>query len=189
MRETIIKERGSSREIWRDIKGYESCYQVSNIGRVRSVDRMVTYSNGKIVKYVGKVLSQHDNGQGYMNVTLYKNRKREVKYVHRLVAEAFIPNIDNKPEVNHLDENKSNNCSNNLEWCTRQENELWGTKQERGHAPLMKSIWGYNIKNGHTVEFPSMRESERILGISHSNIDKCIRGIYKQSGGYKWFYK
>ena len=105
-------------EIWKDIKDYEGLYQVSNLGRVRSlpkVDRLGRVHNGKIK-------AQVNNGSGYLIVNLKHNGKQKMKTVHRLVAETFISNDDNLPEINHIDGNKVNNRVDNLEWCTRSEN-------------------------------------------------------------------
>ena len=106
-------------EIWKDIKGYESYYQVSDRGRVRSLDRIVKdRTRDRYQQLKGKILKETDNGKGYKLVFLTKDGKRENKYVHILVAEAFIPNPDNLREVNHEDLNKSNNCVQNLTWVS-----------------------------------------------------------------------
>ncbi|QIW89796.1 HNH endonuclease [Bacillus phage Izhevsk] len=105
-------------EVWIGITGFKSLYEVSNLGRVRSLDRIG--SNGRL--YKGQIKKLNDNGKGYFQVNLKVNGKQTNKYVHRLVAEAFIPNTENKPEVNHKDGNKGNNNIDNLEWSTRIEN-------------------------------------------------------------------
>ena len=110
-------------EIWKDIEGYEGLYQVSNKGRIKSLNYRHT---GK-----EKILSSKPNSNGYLRVYLYKNRKRNSFSVHRLVAEAFIPNYDNLSEVNHKDENKENNTVDNLEWCDRKYNLNYGSRNER----------------------------------------------------------
>ena len=115
------------KEIWKDIEGYEGLYQVSNLGRVRSISRINCY--GRVV--TGKILSIHDNGKGYKFVRLSKYGKPKQEYIHRLVATAFIDNQDNLPEVNHKDENKENNCVYNLEWCSREYNHGYGTARQR----------------------------------------------------------
>ncbi len=109
-------------EIWKDIKGYESVYQVNNYGQVRSLDRYDSLGRFK----PGVILSESDNGNGYKKVQLYKNGSHKIFYIHRLVAEAFIANPDNLPQVNHKDEDKSNNCVDNLEWCTNEYNSNYG---------------------------------------------------------------
>lgn len=108
-------------EIWKPIVQYEyykGLYEVSNKGRVRSLDRVD--SMGRLWK--GKIISAKDNGKGYKAVHLYKNSKNKQVYLHRLVAHAFVPNPENKPDVNHEDGNKSNNTPENLKWTTKKEN-------------------------------------------------------------------
>jgi hypothetical protein len=111
-------------ELWKDVEGYEGLYKISNIGRVRSVERYVKssiQSSGERLKKA-KILKPWNNGKGYLVVTFKKDGERKNKYIHRLVAEAFIPNPENKCDVNHIDGDKSNNKLYNLEWNTRQEN-------------------------------------------------------------------
>lgn len=109
------------KEEWKDIKNYEGLYQVSNLGNVKSLER--NKSNGKgLVKIDEKILTQNITNWGYCKVALYKNGARKYYKVHRLVAEAFIPNPNNKEQINHIDGNKLNNNVNNLEWNTRIEN-------------------------------------------------------------------
>ena len=113
-------------EIWKDIKGYEGLYQVSNMGRIKSL------GNNKTRKE--KILSLKPSNNGYIKVYLCKNGKQKPFSVHRLVAQAFLPNPDNLPEVNHIDENKENNHVKNLEWCDRKYNMTYGTRNERASA-------------------------------------------------------
>lgn len=115
-------------EEWKDIAGYEGLYQVSNFGNVRSLDRIVHPVNKYMVR--GKNLTIVSNKR-YCFTKLYRNGKGQIKYIHRLVAEHFIPNPDGKPEVNHIDENKVNNRADNLEWCTHTENVNHGTRNQR----------------------------------------------------------
>lgn len=108
-------------EIWKDIPNYEGLYQISNYGRVKSIPR--TYKKRKIDKEIIKKLKTMPNG--YIRVSLSKNGKTKDYYVHRLVAKAYIPNIDNKPCINHKDCNRNNNNANNLEWVTHKENNSY----------------------------------------------------------------
>ena len=110
-------------EEWRAIKGYEGIYEVSSDGRVRSVDRVI-FQGDKPRNIKGITMTGWNNGNGYLVVTLMKKGKRKNHYVHRLVAEHFIKNPNNLPEVNHIDYNKSNNTLSNLEWVTSRENKL-----------------------------------------------------------------
>lgn len=117
-------------EFWKDIKGYRGYYQISNLGRIRSCDRDISDIN-KTQHIKGKIIKPTNNGNGYLIVSLRINGKRKNHYVHRLVAESFIDNLENKPEVNHKDFNPYNNCVNNLEWSTRKENILYSNVNGR----------------------------------------------------------
>ena len=126
-------------EEWRPVVGYEGLYEVSNTGRVRSVDRYVVDSLGHRRFYKGKVLSIVKNKNGYLLINLYCNEKNKKCLVHRLVAEAFVSNPDNLPEVNHKDEDKTNNRVDNLEWCSRKYNVNFGTARIRRKDTLIKN--------------------------------------------------
>lgn len=120
----MSKNRGIREEMWKDIPNYEGLYQVSNLGQIRSLDRIVKdTTRDRFQKIKGKILKYCDNGKGYKLVYLNKNRKRKNYYVHRLVANVFLENPNNLPEINHLDLNKNNNRIDNLEWCTGIENK------------------------------------------------------------------
>lgn len=127
-------------EIWRPIEGYEGLYEVSNTGKVRSLDRYVKNGHSSYKLHKGKVLSPAKDKNGYLKVNLSCNGKNNIIRVHRLVAQAFIENFDNLPEINHKDEDKTNNNVTNLEWCDRKYNNNYGTKIERQKKT--------NIQNG-----------------------------------------
>lgn len=114
----------NDKEKWRPVGGYVGYYEVSNIGRVRSVDRLITYKDGRVGKFIGKVLKSGANKKGYPIVYLSKNSKKFTVTIHRLVAMAFIKKIDGKNQVNHIDGIKDNNNVTNLEWCNNSENQL-----------------------------------------------------------------
>lgn len=124
-------------EIWRPVEGYEGLYEVSSYGRVRSLDRYDKMNRF----WKGRILNLSDNGIGYLRVQLYSNNKAKWFFVHRLVAIAFIPNPDNLPEVNHIDEDKTNNRIDNLEFCDHKYNLNFGTIKDR--------IRDTKLKNGH----------------------------------------
>ena len=128
-------------EIWRPIPGYEGLYEVSNLGRVRSVDRYVKSKGESYWLRKGKMLSPTKDKNGYLKVNLSCNGKHNIIRVHRLVTEAFLPNPDNLPEVNHKDEDKTNNRVENLEWCNRKYNVNFGTARIRSKDT--------HIKNGY----------------------------------------
>ena len=122
-------------EIWKPIEGYENLYQVSSYGRVKSNDRTEICKNGLVRFREGKILKPHQNYNGYLWVSLCKNDKRKKKKIHRLVAKAFIPNTNNKPQVNHIDGNKHNNNLKNLEWVTSKENMEHAVKKGLWEVP------------------------------------------------------
>lgn len=127
-------------EIWRPVKGFEGYYEVSDLGRVRSIDRVIYDSVRKCDRLLkGRLLTERDNGHGYKSVMFCKNHKLYHKYVHILVAEAFIQNPSNLPYVNHKDENKGNNCADNLEWCTGSYNNLYGTRTQRWYETRIRN--------------------------------------------------
>jgi len=115
-------------EIWKDVIGYEGLYQVSNLGNVKSLDREVTPNNRVPYWRKGKMCKQSKSNLGYMIVGFTVNNVKVNKYVHRLVAEIFIDNINDYPQVNHIDCNKTNNKANNLEWCTNSQNHIHAVK-------------------------------------------------------------
>ena len=164
------------KEIWKDINGYEGLYQVSNLGRVKRIT-------------TGRVLKPLNHANGYLMVKLSKNSIVYTKTVHRLVAEAFIPNPEHKSEINHIDENKTNNNVSNLEWMTRKENINHGTRTERMSKTQSIPIIAINIKTGESKEFYGARECARQLGLTHGNITSVLKGRYKQTGGYTFKYK
>ncbi len=130
-----------------------------------------------------------DNGRGYLTVMLSKNKTKKHKYIHRLVAETFIVNPDNFPEVNHIDENKQNNNILNLEWCNRNYNNLYGTKINRYIEKVGKKVEQIDIKSNQVVRiFSSIREASRYTETTFSSIQKCCNGKMKKSNGYKWRY-
>lgn len=183
-------------EIWKPIKGYEGYYQVSNLGNVRSLDRIVTYSNNKIYLYKSRIRKPYKDRGGYLTCDLRKNSKGKNAKVHRLVAEAFIPNPNNLPQVNHRDEDKTNNHVENLEWCDGKYNVNYGTAIQRSaekrlNSPkLSKPVLQLDLETNQIIaEYPSARGAERQLNIYNGGISYCCRGERKTAGGFKWVYK
>lgn len=168
---------GKEKEIFREIDGFPD-YEVSNLGRVCSF-------KGKYPK----ILKPRKNPKGYLTTILYTGGKGITKRVHRLVAEAFVPNPENKPEVNHIDENKLNNVVDNLEWSTRKENMNHGTGIRRRAEARSKAVVQYTTDGVFMAEYSSLAEAERVTGIFQSNICQACRGKYKTAGGYLWCYE
>lgn len=160
-------------EFWKDIIGYEGLYQVSNLGNVKSLNYHRTGQE--------KLLSLRISSHGYLLINLYKDGKYICHSVHRLVAEAFLPNTNNYPEVNHIDKNKLNNNVDNLEWCTR--------KYNQNHA-LSKQVAQYDLSGNLIKIWPSAVEIERQLGFFESAISSCCTGYKncKTMYGYIWKY-
>lgn len=165
-------------EIWKDIKEYEGKYQVSNLGNVRNCK-------------TNKILKSYSDMFGYKRVTLHHYKSKHFS-VHRLVAEAFIPNPDNLPQINHKDENPSNNRVDNLEWCTPKYNSNYGTRKEKLHnilihrKDLSKLIDIYDLNNNFIETAPSEGYIVRKYNIPYVNIQKCCNGGYFHKERNKW---
>lgn len=159
-------------EVWKDIEGYEGLYQVSSWGRVKRLN-------------TGRILKGRKNTNSYLTVGLCKNGEQKDYLIHRLVAQAFIPNPHNKPQVNHIDENKENNHAENLEWVTAKENNNHGTHNLR--ASKTKSIPIICIETG--IEFYGISECSRQMGLNDGNITSVLKGKRKTCGGYTFKYK
>lgn len=197
------------KEVWKDIKDYEGLYQVSNKGRVRSLTRYVDSQYGRKRKIKGIIISPTLDRVGYFRVGLNKNSTHKMFLIHRLVATAFIPNPNNYSVVNHKDENKQNNFvyvnvdgtvdfeKSNLEWCTFEYNNNYGTKNYRISQSLInnvnksKIVLQFDFQGTFIKEWPSVREIYRSLGFKPDTINRCCRGVkYCHTAfGYIWKYK
>lgn len=175
-------------EIWRDIKGYEGLYQVSNYGRVKSLPRIKNNRQGSF-KTKETILNFSCNSAGYYTAGLWKNKKRKTFQVHRLVAQAFIPNIDKKPIINHKDEDKTNNCVNNLEWCDDKYNNHYGTARERQTKACSKEVFQYTLEGKFVKKYTSTMDAERKTGFKSPNICNCCNGKGKTYKGFIWSYE
>ena len=167
---------------WKDVKGYEGLYCVSDEGEVKNVAR-------------NRLLNGCVHASGYKTVVLYKNSISKRHLVHRLVATAFIQNINEYEQVNHIDENKLNNKAENLEWCSRKYNMNYGTicdriKEKRGHLARRKRRVCQISKEGITVSvFESIAQAARLTGTARTSIYECCNKIHKSANGYIWEYE
>lgn len=174
--------------VWKDIQSYEDYYEISSTGIVRSKDRTITDSLGRTRSWKGQILNPDIAANGYCRVTLSVNRKRKQVYLHRLLAEHFLPNPDNLPQVNHKDGNKLNNDLDNLEWCTVQENTIhayrhglinhisgkdhpnygkYGASSKRA-----KRVLATNIVTNETKEYGALVETIKD-GFTKSEVSRC----------------
>lgn len=179
------------KEEWRNIQGYEGLYQVSNLGNVRSLDRYVPHKKVGRKFCKGVLMATHINNSGYVTVNLCKCNKYTSYDIHRLVAMAFLEVNDiNRVEVNHKDENKRNNCVNNLEWVTKPENNSWGTKIERQAEKIKRKVLQCDLNGVSLKEWESATDAEKELsGKITGAISHCINGKTKTAYGYVWQFK
>lgn len=176
-------------EIWKDIDGYVGLYQVSNLGRVKSLPH---FRNAGCSGYITseKIIKPQILLNGYFQVCLHNDKQTKHYLIHRLVAQAFIPNPDKLPQVNHINEDKSDNRVENLEWCDNKYNINYGTciqrMKEKQSIPIIQLT-----KNGDIIRFwNSIAIASKTLNISKGNISACLKGRYgfKTTGGYRWQY-
>lgn len=194
------------KEEWKDIAGYEGFYQVSNQGRVKSLDRYVNAKLGSEMMKKGVLMKLQSSHKGYSTVILHKNCKSKTQQVHRLVAMAFIPNPLNKPQVNHIDCDKKNNRPENLEWAAQDENmahavrngiysNFSGKQLEAARASIKIAcekhkikVNQYSLKGELIKQYKSIAEAEKETGADNSKISMCCRGKRNKTKGYKWEY-
>ena len=202
-------------EIWKDILGYEGIYQISNYGRIKSLSREIR-SRGDIVYNVKeKILNLSPSHYGYICINLSKESVVTAFKVHRLVAQAFIPNPLNLSQINHKDENKTNNfvyvnpdgsvdeSKSNLEWCDSKYNINYGNRTRKVSIALRKKgrrVIQYSLNNKEIARYRSVKDAEEATGVLGSNIRACARhksyrnksGNYTprfKAGGFKWEYE
>lgn len=178
-------KKAEEMETWVDIPDYEGSYQVSDLGRVRSLDRTVKHPHWGRVNRKGKILKHVKNTDGYDGVFLYQDGVSKRCAVHRLVAESFCEKRCDDFEVNHINENKNDNRAINLEWVSHGDNVRYGTGPRRRGKTLGKPVIATD-RNGIEHRFESMAEAAEYFGILHGEISRCCRGIYKTYYGMSW---
>lgn len=165
-----------TKEELKDIPGYENLYKADRNGNIYTC------------KYK-RFLKPNDVGCGYLGVYLTKNKKAKTHKVHRLIAMTFIENNNNLPQVNHKDEDKSNNCVDNLEWCTFKYNMNYGTRIRRVAIGHYKEVFKIDISNGNIIEkYNSISQASILNELDSSSITKCCKGKRGSAGGYAWKY-
>ena len=181
------------KEIWKDIKGYEHKYQISNFGNVKiKENKFMKMNMGEIREHIQKekIMKPTNNGKNYLKIGLYKDNKHKNKYIHRLVAEHFLDNKYNLPQVNHKDGNKHNNHINNIEWVSAKEN-MHHSKNKLKNIPgfnQRKPVLQIDLTTNKVIkEYCSASEAQRQTNISH--ISSVCRNERNHAGGFKWKYK
>ena len=181
-------------EIWKDIPGYNGRYQASTLGRIRSTDRVILKSNGSSESFKGKVLKMARGTGGYLYARIAKSLNDfHQKRVHRLIAETFIPNPLNLPQINHINEDKADNRVENLEWCTAQYNANYGSRASKfatsmmNNPTLSKEVNQYNLDGEYLRSFPSAAEAARFFNRNGNiegtacRIGQCCRHLFKKA--------
>ena len=185
-------------EIWKDIPGYEKYYMASTLGRIKSKDRVIkTVLKGKEIKYIkrGRIMTPCLNSGKYLGLPINTDKLKKNENVHRLIAITFLPNPDNLPCVNHKDENKLNNCVDNLEWCTYQHNNVWKNRLAKSlemfnaNPKNRRKVYQYTKDGAFIKEYESVKEATKEMGLKHSS------GIYLSCNhnncyarGFKWSF-
>lgn len=176
------------KEIWKDIEGYEGLYQVSNLGRIKSLSRKIKRNDMNAITKE-KIMKQAKDDRGYLMANLYKNGRNHSIKVHRLVAKLFIPNPLNLPQVNHIDEVKTNNSVSNLEWCTNKYNINYGKHNLNIAKSLSKRVYQYTKNNVLVKAWNSTIQCSRENSeFNHRHISECCLGKRKTHKKYKWSY-
>lgn len=177
-------------ENWKIVEGFNGIYEVSDCGRVRTIEHYSKSGKGdKEHFYPSKIKAQQKTKTGYMVVGLMNGKKTTPVRVHQLVAQAFVPNDDpvNKKQINHKDENKENNCAWNLEWCTPKFNCNYGDRNVKIGSNKSKPVEAFDKEGNLVYKFKSAKEAEK-LGFSNPKISQCCNGVYghKTHKGLIW---
>lgn len=170
--------------VWKPVVGFEDRYEVSNDGRVRSIDMHLTGKGGVQRLRKGKARLSRRNNRGYETIGLCRDNKCVTLLVHRLVAQAFISNPYGKPQVNHIDGDLGNNCADNLEWVTDNENKAHSSITEGGTQRPKKAVAATNKTTGESFCFGGLREAERALNLHHKSALNVVSGRQRSTKGY-----
>jgi len=180
------------KEIFKPIKGYEGLYEISNYGQVKSLDRDVEGPNKRTRIMPEKIMTGQISRTGYAYIILSKNKRVKKHQVSRLVGAAFVPNPENKPQINHIDENKTNNYYKNLEWCTRTENMrhngLMDKLTTKFKLALSKKVYQYSEELSLIKVWDSGMDAQR-AGFTGTAISACCNGYQKTHKGFVWSLK
>jgi hypothetical protein len=170
-------------EIWKDIKGFEGFYQVSNFGRIRGIDRAIRYRHGRERIWKGKIKKPTVTQKGYLKVNLFNGEKNVTREVQRIVAETFIENPLNKEQVNHIDGNKTNNNVENLEWVTPKENTFHSIYVLGNN---LKKVSQYDLDGKYIRTFKSIKDAGEATGTPRCSISNVVHGRRHKAGNYLW---
>ena len=181
--EKWLDKQNLKNEVWKDITDYKKLYQVSNYGRVKSLEKKILNKT-----YREKILKLEKSKDGYLRVDLYINNKRKHKKVHRLVAKEFLENYNDNYCINHKDENRYNNAINNLELCDYLYNINYGNRNKKVANKLSKKINQYDLQGNFIRTWDSMIEIQRQLGILVSSVYSCCKGKISKTKGYVFKY-
>jgi len=188
-----------NKEIWKPIADYKGLFEVSSLGRIKSLEREVVNNlTGRIHVKPEIICKQQKNGHGYMCITLQRPGKKDKRrrYVHQLVAEAFLSNPNSLHDINHKNEDKTDNRVENLEYCDRKHNMNWGTLQERKRNKMYKNteerfsdVVQYTVNMKIVAVYKNAGDASRKTGFRRGSISRCCRGERNTYMGYKWGYK
>lgn len=188
-------------EEWKPVIGYEGLYEVSNMGRIKSLERTIWTGRGYYQTLPERIMKLRKSNRGYLYVFLHKEGKIKYCTIHKLVAQAFCENPEGYNEVNHINENKEDNRADNLEYCSRAYNNNYGTRNKRAAEKLRgkkqseesikkrsKPVFSIDKESGLIMYWESITEAERCTGIANSGICACLKGKRKSAGNHIWFY-
>lgn len=172
------------KEIWKPIEGYEGIYEISNLGRVKSLARLDTI--GRRIRE--RIMKCQPNKDGYLNITLKNENGKKTYLLHRLVAMHFVENPHGYDEINHIDVDPANPKASNLEWCTREYNVNYADAIEKTIKANQKKVIQLSKDNRYIKTHESIKDAAKEVKIPDSNITACCKGKRPSAGGFKWKY-